>query len=137
MPAMAGESLANLFAYRLLAPSCWLKVDAPALAYDVLELKKRYRTASHEVLAWRLLDLAESCVITIVDNDHVSRRRSNAWRVTRQLSPPEKECQQYVSYYSRPRVVQKAGWTVYGWPVHEADWKREILRSVMDEEVTE
>jgi hypothetical protein len=134
--AMTGESLANLLAYRLLVPTCWFAADARMLDYDVPELKKKYRTASHEVVAWRLLDLPEPCVITIVDNDHVHRRRSNAWRVTRQLAPPEQECQRYVHEYSRPKVVRDAGWTVQGWPVHQADWKREVLRSVVEEEST-
>jgi Zn-dependent peptidase ImmA (M78 family) len=131
--AMAGESLANLFASHLLVPACWFGADAPALDYDVLELKKRYRTSSHEVIALRFLDLPEPCVVTVIDNDHVTRRKSNAWRVTRQLQPAEQECQRYVHHYSRPRVVREAGWTVQGWPVHQADWKREILRSVLDE----
>jgi hypothetical protein len=131
---MAGESLANLFAHRLLVPTCWFTTDAPELDYDVLELKKRYRTSSHEVIALRLLDLPEPCVVTIVDNDHISRRRSNAWPVRRQLEPPEQECQQYVHYYSRPQTVQKDDWNVHGWPVHQADWKREILRSVVSGE---
>src|SRR5262249_45745518 len=96
---MAGESLAKLFAYRLLVPTCWFAADAPAHDYDVLELKQRYRTSSHEVIAWRLLDLPEPCVISILDNDHVSRRRSNAWRVRRELEPPERACQRYVNYY--------------------------------------
>jgi Zn-dependent peptidase ImmA (M78 family) len=130
--AMAGESLANLFAQRLLVPTCWFADEAAACAYDVLELKKRYRTASHEVIAWRFLDLPAPCVVTVVDNEHVSRRKSNAWRVTRQLAVPEKECQHYVNYFSRPHVVTAADWTVHGWPVHQADWKREILRSVAD-----
>src|SRR5262245_52501477 len=86
---MAGESLANLFAHHLLVPSAWFAADAPALDYDVLQLKQRYRTASHEVVAWRLLDLPAPSVITVVDNDHVHRRRSNAWRVTRRLEPAE------------------------------------------------
>jgi hypothetical protein len=50
--------------------------------------------------------------------------------VRRELLPAERECQRYVSHYSRPRVVQAGGWTVQGWPVHRSDWKREILRSV-------
>src|SRR5947209_6799684 len=29
--AMTGESLANLFAHRLLVPTCWFAADAPAL----------------------------------------------------------------------------------------------------------
>src|SRR5262249_33382894 len=130
--AMFGESLANLFAHRLLVPTRWFREDAPALGYDVLELKQRYRTSSHEVLALRLLDLPEPCIITIVDNEHIHRRRSNAWPVRRRLEPPEAECQRYVDHYSRPRVVREGGWTVQGWPVHQADWKREVLRSVVE-----
>lgn len=132
--ALAGESLANLFAYRLLVPTLWFAAEAPDCAYDVLELKQRYRTASHEVVAWRLLDLSEPCVITIVDNEHVSRRRSNSWHITRQLERPELECQKYVNCYSRAHVVCQDGWMVHGWPVHRADWKREILRSVTERE---
>jgi predicted transcriptional regulator len=132
--ALAGESLANLFAYRLLVPSCWFKGDARDFGYDLPKLKTRYRTASHEVIAWRLLDLPEPAIITIVDNGHVHRRRSNAFRVTRALEPVEQRCQEYVHYYSRPQVLREAGWTVHCWPVHLADWKREILRSVVDEE---
>lgn len=131
--ALAGESLANLFAYRLLVPTVWFPADARECVYDVVKLKQRYRTASHEVVAWRLLDLPDPCTISIVDNEHVSRRRSNSWRVTRQLASPELECQKYVHSYSRAHVVCRDGWTVHGWPVHQADWKREILRSVTEE----
>lgn len=130
--AMAGESLANLFAYRLLVPSNWFAADAVERYYDLLELKQHYRTASHEVIAWRFLDLPAPCVVTIIDNEHVSRRKSNAWRVTRQLTTTEKECHNYVKTHGQPRVVQQGEWTVHGWPVHQADWKREILRSVRD-----
>jgi Zn-dependent peptidase ImmA (M78 family) len=132
MPVMAGESLANLFAYHLLVPQRWFADEAPQLDYDPLELKKRYRTASHEVIAWRLLDLPSPAIITIIDNDHIYRRRSNAWPTHRHLEPAEEECQHYVHYYSRPKVIQKDLWTVHGWPVHQPDWKREILRSVVD-----
>jgi hypothetical protein len=45
----------------------------------------------------------------------------------------EQECQRYVNYYSRPKVIRKNGWTVQGWPVHQVDWKREILRSQVEE----
>jgi Zn-dependent peptidase ImmA (M78 family) len=132
--AMTGESLANLFAHRLLVPSCWFVSDAPELGYDMLELKKRYRTCSHEVIALRFLDLPESCIVTIVDNGHISRRRSNAWPVRRALEPPERQCQEYVHNSSRPRRIEQDGWTVQGWPVHQLDWKREILRSVVNED---
>jgi Zn-dependent peptidase ImmA (M78 family) len=131
---MAGESLANLFAYHLLVPGCWFASDAAQTGYDLLELKDIYRTSSHEVIAWRLLDLPEPCIITIVDNDAIHRRRSNAWPIRQELEPAESECQRYVNHYSRPRVIQRDGWTVHGWPVHKTDWKREILRSQVDAE---
>jgi Zn-dependent peptidase ImmA (M78 family) len=131
---MSGESLANLFAHHLLVPIRWFAADAPARDYDLLALKERYRTASHEVLAWRFLDLPAPCIVTIVDNDHIHRRRSNAWPTRRELAPAERECQHYVNYYSRPRVVRADGWTVQGWPIHQADWKREVLRSVVETE---
>jgi len=127
-----GESLTTLVASHLLLPTAWFGDDARALEYDIFELKKRYSTTAADVIAWRLLDLSTPCIITIVDNDHVQRRRSNAWRVRRELEEPERECQRYVNHFSRPRVVCVAGWTVQGWPVHQADWKREILRSVVD-----
>jgi len=133
-PPMAGESLANLLAYHLLVPQRWFADDAPHLDYNLLELKKRYKTASHEVIAWRFLDLPSPSIVTIIDNEHIYRRRSNAWPTHRHLEPAEEECQRYVHYYSRPKVVQKDQWTVHGWPVHQPDWKREILRSVVSEE---
>jgi Zn-dependent peptidase ImmA (M78 family) len=132
--SMTGESLANLFAHRLLVPRIWYAADAPALDYDLLALKNRYATASHEVLALRMLDLPDPCIITIVDNDHIHKRRSNARRVRKALEPVEEKCRLYVNKHGRPHVVRANGWTVHGWPVHQADWKREILRSVVDEE---
>jgi len=130
---MTGESLANLFAYRLLVPTCWFAADARDLDYDLLALKQKYATSSHEVLAWRFLDLPAPCIVTIIDNDVISRRRSNAWRIKKQLSAAEQKCQRAVHQAGRPRLVREENWTVQGWPVHAPDWKREILRSVVDE----
>jgi hypothetical protein len=130
---MSGESLAQLFAHRLLVPSLWFAHDAPASGFEVLELKRRYHTTSHEVIAWRLLDLTEPSIITVIDNDRVARRRSNAWTVKRtELSAPEKKCQGLVNRTGSPQSVREAGWTVQGWPVHRPDWRREILRSVVE-----
>src|SRR5262245_27168872 len=132
--AMAGASLANLFAHRPLAPSRWLAAHAPAHEYVLRGVKQRYPPASHEVLAGRLLDLPGPCIITGVDNGRVHRRRSNAWRTRKRLEPAEVQCQRYVNQFGRPKVVRQDGWTVQGWPVHQPDWKREILRSVVEAE---
>jgi Zn-dependent peptidase ImmA (M78 family) len=128
--AMTGESLANLFAYRLLVPTCWFADDAKALEFDLLALKKRYATSSHEVLAWRFLDLPAPCVVTIIDNERIHRRRSNAWPTKRLLLPVEEQCWKPVHEHGKPKVVREDEWTVACWPVHELEWKREILRSV-------
>lgn len=131
---MTGESLATLFSSRLLVPTRWFAADAGAVHDDLLELKKRYRTASHEVIALRFLDLPPPTVITIVDNDVIHRRKSNGPRIkTTELEAIEKTCQQYVNQNSRPHIVREGAWTVQGWPVHQNDWKREILRSTVEE----
>jgi predicted transcriptional regulator len=130
---LTGESLANLFADRLLVPTRWLAQEARECGHDLLELKRRFSTVSHEVIAWRLLDLSEPCIITVVDNGSVHRRRSNAYRINRELSPAEQACRQRVHQESRPHVLRQDGWTVQGWPVHRVDWKREVLRSVIEE----
>jgi Zn-dependent peptidase ImmA (M78 family) len=132
--AMAGESLANLFAYHLLVPTCWFAADAREMDFNLLQLKKRYQTSSHEVIAWRFLDLGEPCVVTIIDNDHVSRRRSNARRITRTLELAEAKCQRYVHQHGRVKLVRGPGIEVQGWPVHSPEWKREILRTVIEED---
>jgi Zn-dependent peptidase ImmA (M78 family) len=131
---MTGESLANLFANHLLVPSRWITADVRELGFDLLQLKERYRTSSHEVLAWRFLDLPQPCIVTIIDNDRIARRKSNAWPTRRRLEPAEEKCQREVRRTDEPHCVAENGWTVQGWPVHQASWQREILRSVVEEE---
>jgi hypothetical protein len=130
---LAGASLSSLLAQRLLVPTRWLAAEGRACGWDLEQLKRLFHTAAHELIAWRLLDLPQPCAITIVDNGTVAKRRSNAWRLPRELAPAEAECQSYVHSYSRPRVVRAEGWTVQGWPIHAVDGKREVLRSVLDE----
>jgi hypothetical protein len=130
---LTGASLSNLFAGRLLLPTAWFAAEGRAAGWDLPALKQRFGTAGYEVLAARLLDLDEPCVVTVVDNEHVQSRRSNAWPVNRTLSGPEQRCLRQVQQYSRPHRLSADGWTVQGWPVHEADWRREILRGVIDE----
>ncbi len=132
--AGTGASLDTLFAGRLLVPTCWFAADARSAGWDLAGLKERYRTAGLEALAWRLLDLPEPCVVTLVEDGRVVCRRSNAWRVNKNLSGPERKCQRYVHEHGRPHAVTAGGWAVQGWPVSRAGAAREILRSVVEEE---
>lgn len=131
---LLGESLANLFAFRLLAPTTWFADAARTCGYDLFALKERFATAGHEILAWRMLDLSEPCVITILDNGSIVRRKGNAFRPPKGLARAESACVEHVHEYSRPFEVSRDGWSVQGWPVHTVDWRREILRSVVDED---
>ena len=130
--AMLGESLANLFAHRLLVPSRWFNEDAKAHHYDLPELKTRYATSSHEVIAMRFLDLPAPCIVTILDNERITRRRSNAWPIRKKLLPIEEQCWRAVHENGKPKTLRDDEWTVQAWPVHELEWKREILRSVCE-----
>jgi len=61
--ALGGESLPNLFADRLLVPTRWLSSLGREYGWDLLELERRLRPAGHELIAWRMLDLAEPVAI--------------------------------------------------------------------------
>ncbi|MFO0876115.1 MAG: hypothetical protein U0840_01980 [Gemmataceae bacterium] len=130
---MLGQSLVGLLVDRLLLPTRWLREAGQGSGWDLTQLRETFATAGAERIALRLLDLAEPCIITLIENGQVAKRRSNAWRVSRTLSPVEQEVQREVQRYSRPVVRNEAGWRVQGWPLHELDWRREILRSVIEE----
>jgi hypothetical protein len=132
-PAPVGVSLPNLFAGRLLLPTAWFAADAAACDYDLLELKRRYATAAFDLLAWRLLDLPAACVVTLVDDEKVYRRRGNAGRVPKALAPAERACVRAAVRDGAPHRVRGGGWTVQGWPVPRAGGGRVVLRSVPDE----
>ena len=57
---MLGASVADTFAARLLVPTSWLTSEARSSGHDLLALADVFRTAGHELIAWRLLDLEES-----------------------------------------------------------------------------
>lgn len=131
---MIGESLTNLFAFRLLLPTPWFTAAARSHDADLLALRELFPTASPEVVALRLLDLDDPCIITIHDNGSIVRRKGNAYRPPKVLARAERECLDHVHEYSRVYSVSAEGWRVQGWPIHSVDWRREILRSVVDEE---
>ena len=129
---MTGDSLLTLFSSRLLVPTQWFAADAATEDYNLLKLKKRYRTASHEVIALRFLDLPIPTVVTVIDNDEIHRRKTNGPRIkAKELESPEEKCRNFVNKHGKAKIVREGAWTVQGWPIHQSDWKREILRSVV------
>ena len=81
----AREEVANRLAGRLLLPTAWFLADAASGGWDLLALKSQYATASHELIARRMLECPPPVIVTIFDHRAVSFRRSN---VPGQVPPP-------------------------------------------------
>ena len=131
-PSNARESVANQLAGRLLVPSSWFLEDGTACRWDLLRLKVRYVTASHELLARRMLDLLTPVIVTIVDKGHVYFRRSNIPGRVPPMAEVEKKCQRRANQDGCVAEETCPPLRVRVWPVHEPDWKREILRTEVE-----
>ena len=132
-PAQAREWVANHFASRLMLPSDWFFADAAAVAWHLPRLKRRYATASHELIARRMLDGSVSIIITIHDQGQLTWRRGN---VCDRVGPPveaERRCWRHTHETGRASRL-RGQCLIECWPVHEPDWKREILRTEPHEE---
>lgn len=130
---LLGQSLVGMLADRLLLPTAWIREDGRALGWDLPGLRERYSNVSLTRLALRLLDLDDPCVITLLEDGRVTKRRSNAWRVSKRLSPIEQEIQRELTRRGRPVSRSAEGWRVQGWPLEDGDGSRAILRSVFEE----
>jgi len=133
-PPNAREHVANHLAGRLLLPAGWFAADARAWGWDLLRLKGRYRTASHELIARRMLEMPPPVVISIFDNGALTFRRSNLAGRVPPPSPAELACRRAVHDHSQPQQTRAGPQVIQAWPVHEEGWKREILRVELDVE---
>ena len=127
------EATANHLAGRLLLPAVWFAEDATACGWDLIELKRRYATASHELIARRMLDLPPPVIITIYDQNRLTLRRGNLPGRVPLPSDVERHCRQSVHDRNRPEHRDDGPRAVQGWPVHEDGWRREILRTEVEE----
>jgi len=132
--ANARERAADWLAGRLLLPTEWFAADGTACGWDLFVLKARYATASHELIARRMLECRPAVVVSIFDAGRLSFRRGN----TSDRAPPppsraELECRSAVHDRCRPMQTRRDGMRVQGWPIHEDGWQREILRTEIEE----
>jgi Zn-dependent peptidase ImmA (M78 family) len=136
--AGAREATANRLAGCLLLPRHWFLADGEALAWDLLELKARYATASHEMVARRMLEMPLPVIITLWDQGRQEWRRGNTPGRTPPLTPAERDARQAAHDMNEP-VQCDAGELpdgvedVRAWPVQEPLWKREIIRTQLAE----
>lgn len=133
VPASAREKVANAIAGRLLVPTAMLKEATADGRWDLTELKQHFATASHELIARRMLDMSPSIVISLFDQGRMKWRRTNRRFSPGQLLPPEVEawqdCHQLGVAVEREHLDTLAGrLRIQCWPIHEPGWKREIMR---------
>jgi hypothetical protein len=137
-PPNAREHVANGLASCLLLPSQWFAVDGAAYDWDLFELKGRYATASHELIARRMLEMRPPIVITLCDLGRIQWRQSNVSAHPPRMLPEELGVWRESHQTGLP-CCEKVDSTIAGlasvhcWPIHECDWKREILRSEIAE----
>jgi hypothetical protein len=137
-PEGAREFVANRLASCLLLPRRWFAADGRAFDWDLFELKDRYATASHELIARRMLEMAPPVVITLCDQGRVIWRRGNLGSHLPRLLPDEHDAWQRAHVTGLTQDELLDSWStglerVRAWPVHESDWKREIIRSEIAE----
>jgi hypothetical protein len=128
------EEAANHLAGRLLLPTHWFARAAVESGWDLPDLKARFATASHELIARQMLEFLPPVIITIVDQGRIHFRRSNVPGRVPPLSPAETQCWRSVHEHNRPDQTYDGLRKIQGWPVHEELWQREILRTEVDAE---
>ncbi len=127
------EQLANHLAGRLLLPSHWFADDGRACDWDLTQLKRRYTTASHELIARRMLDTPRGLIVTVIDHGRLSWRRTNLAGHTPGLAGVERRCWRFTHQQARYHQAANGPLFVRAWAIHEPHWKREILRTECDE----
>ncbi len=128
LPPHGRERLANLLARRILLPATWFFADARRANWDLLALKCLYATASHELIARRMLDGAIPIIIAVYDHDQLTWRKSN---LPGMLPPPSQlqiDCRQSAHVTGESTCDSDAQEDVQAWAIHEPEWKREIVR---------
>jgi hypothetical protein len=123
------ERTANALANRLLLPSPWFLRDGRAYRWDLGALKRRYVTASYELIARRMLEADAPAVVTIVDHGQISFRRNNFGGRAAGLSAGERETWHRAHTTGMIHRRNDLQYRVGVWPIHEPEWKREIMRT--------
>jgi Zn-dependent peptidase ImmA (M78 family) len=134
----ARETVANRLASCLLLPGDWFFADGIDLDWDLFELKARYATASHDLVARRMLDMTRPVIVTLWDQGRQTWRCSNVPGRTPPLSPVERDAQHAAYEGGQPvwcdaNELPDGVEDVRAWPIHEPLWKREIIRTQLAE----
>lgn len=133
-PVAAREDVANRLASALLLPRDWFLRDGVRVDWDLFDLKAIYATASHELIARRMLEMPPAVVVTLADQGRTVWRRSNRSFRPPPLTPAERDAWTAAHDGGQrvqcdPRELPDGVDDVRAWPIHEPGWRREIIRT--------
>ena len=128
------EDVANYLAGRILLPAQWFAADGSDHGWDLAQLKSRYRSASHELIARRMLEMPPTVIVTIFDNGELYFRRANVPGSVPGPSTIELTCRGEANRHNQPQHATEGTSSIQAWPVHEEGWQREILRTEVEVE---
>jgi hypothetical protein len=128
------EDIANRLAREILLPYDWFRCDCHAFEFDLVRLKQRYRTASHELIAWRWLDLESPAVVTVFDHGQLTRRRGNGSSSPPPLTDVERRCWERLRQTRQSARTEDSRLSVRGWCVDTPGWEREILYAAVGDD---
>ncbi|QEG34120.1 ImmA/IrrE family metallo-endopeptidase [Bythopirellula goksoeyrii] len=134
----AREQMANQLAGALLLPGNWFQANGDQVDWDLLDLKSRFDTASHELIARRMLQMSPAVIISLFDQGKLIWRRSNLMHRPRPLTDAEHKAWQVTHQQCQASRLDQnelpEGLSdIRCWPVHEANWSREIMRTELEE----
>lgn len=125
----AREEVANELAGRILLPRQWLLSEGSECDWDLLELKNRFATASHELIARRMLDSTAPIVVTLFDQDRLTWRRTNLGSRPPALSEKEITTRRATHNEAQTTEHEDGICRIRCWAIHEPSWRREIMRT--------
>lgn len=133
-PPAAREEIANRLANSLLLPRDWFLRDGVSVDWDLFDLKAIYVTASHELIARRMLEMPLAVIVTVADQGRCVWRRGNRGSRTPPLTPPERAAWIAAHDGGQPVACERGELPdgvddVRAWPIHEPGWRREIIRT--------
>jgi hypothetical protein len=123
------ERIASQLAGSLLLPRSVFAEDVRSCDGDVCLLKAKYATASHELILMSQLRMESLLLASVFDHGELTRRRTNGRLAPPPLMTIERQAQLRAHATGRPVTITGRGVRVQAWPVHEAGWKRELLRT--------
>ncbi|NLE37685.1 MAG: ImmA/IrrE family metallo-endopeptidase [Pirellulaceae bacterium] len=132
-PPGARETIANRLASRLLLPTRWLFDAVIESGWDLTQLKMVFASASHELIARRMLDFAPPVIVTLYDQGQITFRRSNVPGRVPPPSPVESRCRDEAHRRGEPIGESDGPVEITAWPIHEPHWQREIVRTALAE----